>query len=46
MAADAYPPPLHDGEQPDLYVVSQLDVGSDDHAAKGDAHASPDAVAE
>jgi hypothetical protein len=37
---------LHDGEQSDLYVISQLDVGPDDYAAKRDAHVSPDAVAE
>jgi hypothetical protein len=46
MAADAYPPSLYDREQPDLHVLTQLYVVSDDHAAKGDADVSPDAVAE
>ena len=40
VAADAYPPPLHDGEQPDLDVVAELDVAPMIDAAKGEAHAA------
>ena len=46
MAADAYPSPLDNGEQPDLDVVAHLDVIPDDHPAQGDTDMSPDAVTE